>query len=151
MIIRKHREKMAMNDVMHARKKLSGAMLYTEKKLKKLNAFDLWKDEEEKKSFDKIKNKCNSIYMINKYNRKIEELSDQQKQLEKEYNKAKQLVIECKKNIKKAFIEYSKRSKEKEKLQEHKKEWIREKNMINQRKKELEVDELNTMRFNEIS
>lgn len=150
MTLRKHREKLALNRMLQARKALEEAKDAAEKRANELSDFIQWRKNEENRLFEEIKKKLQKLNHLDDYNQRVDALRQEQNNLKEKLDQVEQRVIQIEDEVKKANEKYTLRHREKKKLEEHRKNWWLNKTVIDQRNEENEIDELGTMRFNTV-
>lgn len=146
--IRKHREQFAMNRLFQARKEVNEARNLKERNAKQLLDYSAWRKDEELRLFEEIKRKYNKIHRLNYFNQCIEFMREKQNQLVESLEKSNQLVLQKESNLEKARGIYSQSCRERKKLEEHRDICLQAKELRDERLAEEEIDETNTIRYN---
>lgn len=139
--IRKNKEDNARNLLMKRKAALEDAKRKKKKKQAKLVSFTKWRVTEEVRLFDQLKGRQLEMADLDQYTLHTIHFRRKQYILEKQLEKATQDILDAEKKLVAAKNNYLTAQHEMKKFEEHKKLWVEEQRILNERLAEKEMEE----------
>lgn len=146
--VREHRENKSLNHMMKCKQEVRRAVIRQHQKKKELHDYHQWRQLEEGRRFDNLKQKPANVHDVMYFTDTINTLRREQDAKARRVHDASKQVASAENTLKEARQHYAQACRKKMKITEHKKIWMEDYHRQAEQQNENESEEIGQITFN---